>query len=138
MVLVATVLPWSSTGTGSRNGWDSMTLVLALEEVLHEPLLRALAASWFAVPVLAAVALLLTLLPPARGTAPALRVAGAVLLVAVLAVLAGLFAAGWDVSPWGPLPAVAGGAALLVLPTRIRHQSPGPLPRDPAQTGTRS
>jgi hypothetical protein len=77
-------------------------------------------------------------LPPGRWTAPGLRTAGAVQVLVVLVVLAGLLAAGWDVSPWGPLLAVVGGAALLVLPRRIREQPLSPLPRGTTQTGTRS
>lgn len=136
-VLIATVLPWSSPGEASRNGWDSATFALALDEVLHEPVLRALASAWFAVPVLAAAALALALLPLSPWTAPALRSVGAVQLAVVLAVLAGLLTAGWDASLWGPLLAVAGGAGLVLLPRPSRTQPPDSPSRGTVRTGSR-
>jgi hypothetical protein len=121
-VLAATVLPWSSTAAAGRNGWETASLALALDEAVHRPLLTLFACVWFVVPLVAAVALVLSSLLPRRSAAVTLRIVGALLGTVVLAVLVGLHQAGWEISLLGPLLALAGGAALVALPGRSRTQ----------------
>jgi hypothetical protein len=122
-VLIATLLPWSSTGAVGRNGWDTASLALALDEVVHQPVLTALASVWFAVPLSAAAALVLTAVLPRRGAVLALRALGALLVLVVLVVLAVLIAVprgGPDFALLGPGLALAGGVALAALPAPFR------------------
>jgi hypothetical protein len=135
-VLIATVLPWSSTGAVGRSGWDTASLALALDEVLHQPVLTALACVWFAVPLSAAAALVPTAVLPRRGAVLALRSLGALLVLVVLVVLAALIAVprgGPDFSLLGPALALAGGVALVALPAPFGVP---PRPRRDAATAT--
>jgi ABC-type sugar transport system permease subunit len=139
-VLAATLLPWSSTGGQGRNGWDTASLALALDEAVHRPVLIVLACVWFAVPLSAAVALVLAAVLPRRWAALALRAVGALLVLAVGVVVAVLVAVprgGPDFSLLGPCLALGGGAALMALPAPFR---PLIRPRQdaPAATGVRS
>jgi hypothetical protein len=122
-VLTATVLPWSSTGAVKRTGWDTASLALAVDEAVHRPVLTAFAVLWFAVPLSAATALVLTAVLPNRGAVLALRSLGALLVLAVLVVLAILVAVprgGPDFSLLGPSLALVGGVALVALPAPFR------------------
>ena len=138
-VLAATVLPWSSTGPVGRSGWDTASLALALDEAVHRPGLTALASVWFAVPLSAAAALVLTAVLPSRWAVLALRSLGALLVVAVVVVLAVLMAVargGPDLALLGPGVALVGGIALVMLPAPFRSS---PRTRhDAAGTGVRS
>jgi len=122
VVLAATVLPWSSTAAAGRNGWETASLALALDEAMHRPVLTVFASTWYAVPLAAALALVLCALLPRRGAALALRCLGALLVLLVLAVLVALGRAGLGVALPGPLLSLLGGAALLALPPRSRPQ----------------
>ena len=122
VVLAATVLPWSSTAAAGRNGWETASLALALDEAVHRPLLTVFACTWYAVPLTAALALVLCSLLPRRSAALALRCAGVLLVLVVLAVLVALGQAGLDVSLPGPLLSLLGGAALVALPPRHLDQ----------------
>ena len=129
-VLLATLLPWSSTGGPYRNGWASVSLALALDEALREPVLAAVATAWFAVPVLAALAVLVAVVAHRPWAAPALRVAGVLVVLVVVTVATGIHLARWDLSPLGPSLAVVGGAGLLLLAGRIPvHPSAAPPER---------
>jgi hypothetical protein len=122
-VLGATLLPWSSTGGDARNGWDTASLALALDEAVHRPVLTVLACVWFAVPLLAAAALVLTAVLPRRWAALGLRALGALLVLVVVLVLAVLVAVprgGPDFSLLGPSLALVGSAALVALPASFR------------------
>jgi hypothetical protein len=121
-VLAATVLPWSSTGAASRNGWQTASLALALDEALDLPVLTVLACVWFVVPVAAACALCSSVLLPRHPAAVALRTLGALLVLAALAVLIAVHRAGLDIAPVGPLLATAAGAALVALPAPFRSR----------------
>jgi hypothetical protein len=134
-VLVSTVLPWSAAGAAGRGGWDSVSLALAVDEAVHEPVLRAFAVGWFAVPLLGASALLLAALTSLRWAAQALRVTGALLLLVLALLVTGLLAVDWELSIVGPLLAAAGSAALLLLPTRSRVTSSDPLPGSTPTSG---
>lgn len=135
--LAATVLPWSSTAAAGRNGWETASLALALDEAMHQPLLAGLAHVWFAVPLAAALALCACFLLPRRPAVVALRALGALLVLDVLVVLVALQLIGPDVSLLGPLLVLAGGAALVALPAR---SSAHPRTRrdDAASTGAPS
>jgi hypothetical protein len=122
--LVATALPWSSTAAAGRDGWETASLALAIGEAVREPVLTALACTWFAVPLAAAAAFPVSLLLPWRSAAVALRLLGALLALAVLIVLVALHRSGMDVAPFGPLLALTGGTALAVLPVRDRARPP--------------
>lgn len=141
VVLAATVLPWSSTAAAGRNGWETASLALALDEALGRPLLTVFACVWFAVPLAAAAALVLTVLLPRSWAAVALRCLGALLVVLVLAVfltvVAGLGRTGWDVSLLGPLLSLVASAALVVLPPRS-PTPPRPRRRAAASPGVQS
>lgn len=138
-VLAATLLPWSSTGGHGRNGWDTASLALALDEAVDRPVLTVLACVWFAVPLSAAGALVLAAALPRRWAALALRALGALLVLAVVLVLAVLVAVprgGPDFSLLGPCLALVGGVALVALPAPFRPLS---RPRRAAAvTGARS
>jgi hypothetical protein len=136
-VLLATVLPWSSTGGPDRNGWDTASLALALDEALREPLLAAVATAWFAVPVLAALAVLTAVVGHRPWAALALRVAGALVVLVVATISAGIVLAGWALFPLGPSLAVAGGAALLLLAGRLPARTTPGLPSDGTVPGVR-
>jgi hypothetical protein len=123
-VLASTVLPWSSTAAAGRNGWETASLALALHEAVHQSVLEVFAGVWFAVPLLAATALVVSCALPRTWAAVALRVIGVMLVAAVLAVLFALRQAGWDTSLLGPLSALAGGAALVALAGRVHPQPP--------------
>ncbi|MBM7806962.1 hypothetical protein JOD57_002799 [Geodermatophilus bullaregiensis] len=127
-VLAATVLPWSSTAAAGRTGWETASLALALGEAVHRPVLTALACAWSAVPLAAAGALVVCVLLPRSGAAAALRGLGALVVLDVLVVLVAVHLAGLHVLVPGPLLALAGGAALAVLPARC----PPGQPRRPA------
>lgn len=118
--LVATALPWSSTAATGRDGWETASLALAIDEAVREPVLTALACIWFAVPLAAAAAFPVSLLLPRRSAGVALRLLGALLVLAVLVVLVALHRLGMDVSPFGPLLALTAGTALAVLPAGDR------------------
>jgi hypothetical protein len=122
-VLAATVLPWSSTAAAGRNGWQTASLALALDEAVHQPVLAALAYLWYAVPLAAATALCVSFLLPRRPAVAVLRALGALLVLDVLTVLVALHRIGPDVALLGPLLALAGGVALLTLPAGFRSQS---------------
>lgn len=115
-VLAATVLPWSRTAAAGRNGWETASLALALDEAVDRPLLTALACVWFAVPVAAALALVVSSAPPRRGAPAVRRSLGALVVLAVCAVLVAVTWAGLDVALPGPLLALAAAAALTALP----------------------
>ena len=139
-VLLATLLPWSSTAGAGRSGWDTASLALALDEAVHRPVLTVLASVWFAVPLTAAVALVLTAVLPRRWAGTALRCLGVLLILLVLLVFAALVAVprgGPNESLLGPCLALAGGVALVALPAPFRRQ---PRTRRPsaAATGVRS
>jgi hypothetical protein len=139
-VLAATVLPWSSTGAVARNGWDTASLALALDEAVHQPVLTALACVWFAVPLSAAAALVMTAVLPRRWAVLALRFLGALLVLVVLVVVAVLVAVprgGPDFSLLGPSLALVGGVALVALPAPFRS-SPRTRRDAAAATGVRS
>lgn len=118
-VLVATLLPWSSTAAAGRSGWQTASLALALDEAVHRPVLTVLACVWFSVPLLAAAALAVATRLPRRWAVVALRSVGALLLVVVPAVLVAVHSAGADISLSGPLLALAGAAALVAVPAPI-------------------
>jgi hypothetical protein len=131
-VLIATLLPWSSTAAIGRSGWDTASLALALDEAVHRPVLTALASVWFAVPLAAALALVFTAVLPRGWAVLGLRVLGVVLVLGVLVVGAVLLAVprgGPDVDLLGPCLALAGGVALVALPAPFRRRS---RPRQPA------
>lgn len=139
-VLIASLLPWSSTGGVGRSGWDTASLALALDEAVHRPVLTALASVWFAVPLLAAVGLVLAVVLPRGWAVLGLRVGGVLLVLAVLVVGAALVAVprgGPDVAPLGPCLALAGGVALVALPAPVRRPSRSRQPAA-AATGVRS
>lgn len=133
-VLAATVLPWSSTAAAGRNGWETASLALALDEAVRRPVLTVFACVWFAVPLLAAAALVPASMLPRPWAVVALRSAGALLVLVVLAVLVAVPQAGVDVALSGPLLALAGGAALVALPVPIRYR-PRTRRRGAAMTG---
>lgn len=136
-VLLATLLPWSSTGGPYRNGWDSVALALALDEALCDPVLAAAATTWFAVPLLAALALLTAVVARRPWATVALRVAGGLVVVVVLGIAAGIHLAAWDLSPLGPSLAALGGAALVLLAGHLPARSSDGPPPDRTLLGVR-
>jgi hypothetical protein len=138
-VLIATLLPWSSTAAVGRSGWDTASLALALDEAVHRPVLTALASVWFVVPLAAAGALVVAVALPRRWAVLALRSLGVLLVLVVLGVVAVLVAVprgGPDYSLLGPTLALAGGVALAALPAPSRHRSR--TRQSAAATGVRS
>jgi hypothetical protein len=122
-VLVATVLPWSRTAATGRNGWETASLALALDEAVRRPVLTVLACVWFTVPLAAAAALVGAVLLPRRGTVVAIRTLGVLLVGAVVTVVVAVRTTGMNVALSGPLLALAGGIELVALPVGPRSRS---------------